>query len=75
MNKKIKLCFLRGGRNVNFSMILGYSRKRSVEFTLSTDTPTLIQSHLNSFQYFGGCTQEILYDNMKQHRIQEDTNS
>ena len=49
-----------------FSMILGYSRMRYVEFTLSTDTPTLIQCHLNSFQYFGGCTQEILYDNMKQ---------
>jgi transposase len=49
-----------------FSMILGYSRMRYVEFTLSTDTPTLIQSHLNAFQYFGGWTQEILYDNMKQ---------
>ena len=49
-----------------FSMILGYSRMRYVEFTLSTDTSTLIQCHLNAFQYFGGCTQEILYDNMKQ---------
>ncbi len=49
-----------------FSMILGYSRMRYVEFTLSTDTSTLIQSHLNAFQYFGGFTQEILYDNMKQ---------
>jgi transposase len=49
-----------------FSMILGYSRMRYVEFTLSIDTPTLIQSHLNAFLYFGGCTQEILYDNMKQ---------
>ncbi len=49
-----------------FSMILGYSRMRYVEFTLSTDTSTLLQCHLNAFQYFGGCTQEILYDNMKQ---------
>jgi len=49
-----------------FNMILGYSRMRCVEFTLSTDTPTLIQCHLNAFEYFGGCTQEILYDNMKQ---------
>jgi Transposase and inactivated derivatives len=49
-----------------FSMILGYSRMRYVEFTLSTDTSTLIQCHLNAFQYFSGCTQEILYDNMKQ---------
>ena len=49
-----------------FNMILGYSRMRYVEFTLSTDTPTLIQCHLNAFEYFGGFTQEILYDNMKQ---------
>jgi len=49
-----------------FNMILGYSRMRYVEFTLSIDTSTLIQCHLNAFQYFGGCTQEILYDNMKQ---------
>ena len=49
-----------------FSMILGYSRMRYVDFTLSIDTPTLVQCHLNAFQYFGGCTQEILYDNMKQ---------
>lgn len=49
-----------------FSMVLGYSRMRYVEFTYSTDTHTLIQCHLNAFEYFGGCTQEILYDNMKQ---------
>jgi transposase len=49
-----------------FNMILGYSRMRYVEFTLSMGTPTLIQCHLNAFEYFGGCTQEILYDNMKQ---------
>ncbi|AKB77538.1 Mobile element protein [Methanosarcina horonobensis HB-1 = JCM 15518] len=39
---------------------------RYVEFTLSIDTPTLIQRHLNAFEYFGGFTPEILYDNMKQ---------
>jgi transposase len=49
-----------------FNMILGYSRMRYVEFTLSIDTPTLIQCHLSAFEYFGGFTQEILYDNMKQ---------
>jgi transposase len=49
-----------------FNMILGYSRMRYVEFTLSIDTSTLIQCHLNAFEYFGGFTQEILYDNMKQ---------
>jgi len=49
-----------------FNMILGYSRMRYVEATLSMGTPTLIQCHLNAFDYFGGYTQEILYDNMKQ---------
>ena len=49
-----------------FNMILGYSRMRYIEITLSIDTPTLIKCHLNAFQYFGGYTQEILYDNMKQ---------
>ena len=36
------------------------------EFTLSIDTPTLIQCHLNAFNFFGGYPEEILYDNMKQ---------
>jgi transposase len=49
-----------------FTMVLGYSRMRYVEFTLSIDVHTLIQCHLNAFRYFGGCTKEILYDNMKQ---------
>ncbi len=49
-----------------FSMILGYSRMRYMEFTLSTDVYTLIQCHLHAFEYFGGYTSEILYDNIKQ---------
>lgn len=48
-----------------FSTVLGYSRMRYVEFTLSTDVYTLIQCHLHAFEYFGGCTEEILYDNIK----------
>jgi transposase len=49
-----------------FTMILGYSRMRYVEFTLHVDVYTLIQCHLNAFQYFGGYPAEVLYDNMKQ---------
>ena len=49
-----------------FVMVLGYSRMRYVEFTLHTDVHALIQCHLNAFRYFGGYTEEILYDNMKQ---------
>ncbi len=49
-----------------FNMILGYSRMRYIEFTLSIDVTILIRCHLNAFHYFGGYTNEILYDNMKQ---------
>lgn len=49
-----------------FSIILGYSRMRYMEFTLSTDVYTLIQCHMHAFEYFGGITEEILYDNIKQ---------
>lgn len=48
-----------------FTMVLGYSRMRYAEFTLSIDAATLIQCHLNAFNYFG-YPEEILYDNMKQ---------
>jgi len=49
-----------------FSIILGYSRMRFMEYTLSTDAYTFIQCHLHAFEYFGGYTEEILYDNIKQ---------
>jgi transposase len=49
-----------------FNMILGYSRMRYIEFTLNIDVTTLIKFHQTAFRYFGGCTDEILYDNMKQ---------
>ena len=49
-----------------FTMVLGFSRMRFAEFTLKMDVLTLIQCHVNAFQYFGGYTKEILYDNMKQ---------
>ena len=53
-------------RLYGFSMILGYSRCRYVEFLTRIDTPRLIQCHLNAFDYLGGYTDEILYDNMAQ---------
>jgi transposase len=49
-----------------FNMVLGYSRMIYAEFTLSIDTLTLIQCHLNAFRFFRGYPEEILYDNMKQ---------
>ena len=49
-----------------FSMILGYSRMRYVEFTADISTENVIKMHLNAFSFFGGFTDTILYDNMKQ---------
>lgn len=49
-----------------FLMILGYSRMRYIEFVTDMSTATLIQCHINAFNYFGGYPNEILYDNMKQ---------
>ena len=49
-----------------FSMVLGYSRSRYVEFVTRITTPVLIHCHLNAFGYFGGYPDELLYDNMTQ---------
>jgi len=49
-----------------FLMILGYSRMRYIEFVTDMSTSTLIRCHINAFRYYGGYTDEILYDNMKQ---------
>ncbi len=49
-----------------FSMILGYSRCRYVEFVTRITTPVLIQCHLNAFDYLGGYPDDLLYDNMTQ---------
>ncbi len=43
-----QLKLMEGKETVLLYMILGYSRMRFVEFTLSIDTPTLIQCHLNA---------------------------
>jgi transposase len=48
-----------------FVMVLGYSRSIYVEFTLDERLETLLQCHINAFTWFGGCPEEILYDNMK----------
>ncbi len=39
-----------------FSMILGYSRMRYVEFTTDISTENVIKMHLNAFSFFGGFT-------------------
>ena len=49
----------------SFTAVLGFSRMMYTDYTLSTDTATFIQCHLDAFRYFGGYTLEILYDNTK----------
>jgi len=48
-----------------FAMVLGYSRMRFVRFTTDAKTPTFISCHMDAFDYFGGYTKSILYDNTK----------
>ena len=45
-----------------FLMILGYSRMWYIEFVTDMSTNTLIRCHQDSFRYFGGYPEEILYD-------------
>jgi len=48
-----------------FALVLGYSRALYAEFTVSENLTTLVQCHLNAFQYLGGIPRELLYDQMK----------
>ena len=48
-----------------FSMILGYSRKIYAELIELCDLPTFLDCHIHAFEHFGGVTEEILYDRMK----------
>ena len=49
-----------------FSMILGYSRMRYVEFTTDISTENVIRMHINAFSFYGGFNDTTLYDKMKQ---------
>ncbi len=54
-----------------FVMVLSFSRMLYVEFTTSMHLPVLIRCHLNAFEFLGGWTKEMLYDNMKQVRLSQ----
>jgi transposase len=56
-----------------FVMVLSFSRMLYVEFTSSMKIESLIQCHLNAFAFFGGWTQSLLYDNMKQVKLDRNT--
>jgi transposase len=53
-----------------FVMVLGFSRLLYVEFTTSMRLAVLLACHLNAFRFFGGVPLEVLYDNMKQIKLQ-----
>lgn len=58
---------IRHGKNPIYGFVatLGYSRCSFVYFTDNMETDTLIMCHEKAFLFFGGVTQDILYDNMK----------
>jgi transposase len=65
-----------GGRSVSiyaFVMVLGYSRLRYVEFTPSMRMEHLLRCLMNAFAFFQGVPQVVLFDNMKQVRLNANT--
>lgn len=52
-----------------FAYVLGFSRYCYVEFTESMNLEVLINCHKNAFDYCNGVPSQILYDNMKQIKI------
>lgn len=48
-----------------FLMILGYSRKKFIKLTFDRTQQTLFECISQAFEFFGGTTKEILFDNMK----------
>lgn len=48
-----------------FLMVLGYSRFKYIKLTSDRNQSTLFNCLINAFNYFGGVTREIIFDNMK----------
>jgi transposase len=48
-----------------FVMVLSYSRMMYAELTLSQCLEDFMAAHVNAFQFFGGMTKKINYDNLK----------
>lgn len=48
-----------------FVATLGHSRASFVRFVCDEKLDTLLACHEQAFEYFGGVTREVLYDNMK----------
>ena len=48
-----------------FLMIFGYSRMKFVKLTFDREQKTLFECMTSAFEFFGGTTDEILFDNMR----------
>ena len=60
------IVFRRGKHPLSaFVATLGWSRASYVEFVIDEKLTTLLDCHQHAFAFFGGVTQEALYDNMK----------
>ena len=55
-----------------FCATLGFSRMSFVEFVTDMRVQTLIACHHHAFEYFGGVTRRVLYDNMKTVVLERD---
>jgi transposase InsO family protein len=56
-----------------FVMVLGYSRMRYVEFTTSMRIEYLLSCQMNAFSFFEGIPHRLLFDNMKQVKLDAQT--
>lgn len=56
-----------------FVMVLGFSRLRFVEFTTAMHIEHLLHCQMGAFSFFGGIPQSVLYDNMKQVKLDRAT--
>lgn len=65
--EKLKLQDIYGNEYVVsiFLIVLGNSRYKYIELTFDQTQSTLFKCMTNAFIYFGGTTEEILFDNMK----------
>ena len=65
--EKLKLCDIYGNEYIVsiFLMVLGNSRYKYIKLTFDQTQATLFKCMNNAFDYFGGTTEEILFDNMK----------
>ena len=65
---------IKSGKNpiYAFVMVLGFSRMAFVYFTDNMSQSTWQSCHIKAFEYFGGITKTILYDNLKSVVIKRD---